>query len=182
MLTAQPADLCNPSTPPSWGGTPVERGSDMATEGKGRLRPCISNAGEQDGWWRLQWKQHVFTSQRISNSLFHRVRLICLVALVHLSLRLEDMPGMEATIFSGLPWSWFGYWSHFCSFSWDYLCFFFLILRLQPPPAVIILATGTNGSKHNSRRCQAKDGYPEKTWKSCSAIVVLFSFYVTCLS
>lgn len=55
---------------PTRSGTPVERGSDTATEGKGRLRRCISNAREQDGWWRLQWKQHVFTSQRIPNSLF----------------------------------------------------------------------------------------------------------------
>lgn len=55
---------------PTRSGTPVERGSDTATEGKGRLRRCISNAREQDGWWRLQWKQRVFTSQRIPNSLF----------------------------------------------------------------------------------------------------------------
>lgn len=42
----------------------------MATEVKGRLRRCISNTREHDGWRRLQWKQHVFTSQRISNRFF----------------------------------------------------------------------------------------------------------------
>lgn len=140
-MTAPPANLCDLSTPTSCSGTPLERGSDTATEGKGRLRRFISNAKEQDGWWRLQWKQHVFTSQRISNSSFQHVQQICLVAMVQslpeAGVDTQDrgnnclIPVLMFWIFwLGLFLS-FGYWSYLLQSQLRQLIFFFLILFLQ---------------------------------------------------
>lgn len=41
VLTAQPANLCDPSILAPWGGTLLEKGSDTAIEVKGQLRRCI---------------------------------------------------------------------------------------------------------------------------------------------
>lgn len=112
------ANLCDPSSPSPRSGTPLERGSDKAAEGKGRLRRRISNAREQDRWRRLQWKQHVFTSQGISNSFFHHVLWICLVAMAQcLPEAGEDSKdgGSYCLPLVLILWHvclWFGYWSH----------------------------------------------------------------------
>lgn len=57
VLTAQPANLCDPSCPSPQSGTQLKRGSDTAMEGKGQFRRRFSNVSEEDGWLQLLVKE-----------------------------------------------------------------------------------------------------------------------------
>ena len=87
---------------------------------------------------------------------FHHVWQICLIRF-SCSLRLGAIIGLNACLR-------FGSCSHLQSLKKDYLCFVLVCFKPTSPVCPLqlpmILATGTNGSKQNSRGCQAKDGYP----------------------